>query len=184
LINIESDTKKSGNVFYFNLECFNVEAWGNEVLGLITLVNDLDWLNGELRISLAMLGELGGQDGEDDLAFGEIRSGDLNENVSSVKGDLGAVRVDDWRERQDCSVGVIEDWVNWRVLDDWQELLKFLIFSQDIEELFTIHGFLLLQSLENNVLWWMGFVRDWPSNEVVVMSSHGAKSPSSADIHV
>lgn len=184
MINIESDTKKSGNVFYFNLECFNVEAWGNEVLGLITLVNDLDWLNGELRISLAMLGELGGQDGEDDLAFGEIRSGDLNENVPSVKGDLGAVGVDDWRERQDGSVGVIEDWVNWRVLDDWQELLKFLIFSQDIEKLFTIHGFLLLQSLENDVLWWMGLVRDRPSNEVVVMSSHGAKSPSSADIHV
>jgi len=133
LINIQRDTKKSANVFYFNLKCFNIEAWGNEVLGLISFVDDLNWLDGELRISFAMLGELGGQDGEDDLAFGEIGSGDLNEHVSSVKGDLGAVRVDDWRERQNGSVGVIEDRVNWRVLDDWQELLKFLVLSQDIE---------------------------------------------------
>lgn len=63
-----------------------------------------------------------------------------------------------------------------------KELLEFLVLSQDIKKLDTVHVFLLLECSEHDVLGSMCFVGDWALDVVVVMSSHGAESSSSADV--
>jgi len=68
---------------------------------------------------------------------------------------------------------VIEDGVNWRVLDDRQELLELLVLFQLLEEIDAVHLLGLFEGSEFDVLWWVSLISDWTfSNEVIVVSTH------------
>jgi len=68
---------------------------------------------------------------------------------------------------------VIEDGVNWRVLDDRQKLLELLVLFQLLEEIDAVHLLGLFEGSEFDVLWWVSLISDWTfSNEVIVVSTH------------
>jgi len=68
---------------------------------------------------------------------------------------------------------VIEDGVNWRILDDRQELLELLVLFQLLEEIDAVHLLGLFEGSEFDVLWWVSLISDWTfSNEVIVVSTH------------
>lgn len=114
----------------------------------------------------------------------KISTGHLNENVLSVKRNLGCFRVNDGRQRKNLALSIIEDWIERLILNNAEELLEFLVTFKFLEQLLSIHGFSLLECLENNILRLSGFVGNWPLNFVVIMSPHGTKGSSSTDVLV
>ena len=91
------------------------------------LVHNLNLLNCELRVSLAVLRELPSQNREANLKLVEVGTSHLYEDVLGLQRDLGCVRIDDWREGQDGSLGIIEDGELGLILNDVHVLLKLLI---------------------------------------------------------
>ena len=80
-----------------------------------------------------MLRELCSQNGEANLAFREVRSSDFNEHVLRAVRYLRGIRVDNRRQGEDGTLGIVEDWVAWGILDDVQILLQHLVVLEDLE---------------------------------------------------
>lgn len=184
LIDGQLNSEESADVLCLDFEVGGLKGWCDKSADGLVLIDDLDWLDGELLLTLAVLRELAGEDGQDDLALGELGAGDLDEDVFGVHGDLGGVRVDDGWQREHLSLLVIEHRVLIEVLDDVQVLLQLLVVAQRVKQLDAVHFLLLLQGAEDNVLRWMGLVGDWPLDGVIVMGTHGAEHSSSADVLV
>ena len=79
---------------------------------------DLDGLNGE-GVG-GVLREHGDEDIVDDFGFGFVGSGDVDEDVTGLEADFRVVGVYYWGHGADCSVGVKDDGVDWRVSDYMQ----------------------------------------------------------------
>lgn len=68
----------------------------------------------------------------DNFDLGLVGGGDFDENVLGVERDLAVVSVDDWRQREDCSVGIVDYGVYWRIADDVEETAEMLVFLLDV----------------------------------------------------
>ena len=119
-----------------------------------------------------MAGELASKHSQADLDLVEVGTSDFYEDVLGVVGDLRRLRVNDRREGQNLAFSVVENGVLGLVLNDIEELLKFLVFLQSFEEVNSVHLLRLLQSLENDVLRVTSLIGNRSLNFVVVMSSH------------
>jgi len=135
-----------------------------------------------LPFTSAMRRELGGKDGQADLTFQQIGTSDFNEDVLGIKSNFSSLRVDNRWERQNLSISIVEDGVPLFSLEDWQELFHLNIRLEFLEESIGIHGFGLLQCLENNLTGWHCFISNRSLNFREIMSTHGSKSSSSADV--
>lgn len=100
--------------------------------------------NSELVVSLTAARELASYNSQANLKFVEISSSHLNEDILGVNRNLCGIRVDDWWEGKHLSVGVVEDWVFWLILNDVQVFLEFLILLEDFEKLLAVHIISLL----------------------------------------
>jgi hypothetical protein len=130
----QSDAQHAANVFNFSLESLNTERRLSErSQTIMSLVINLNRLHSELRLTLAVLRELGGEDGEDDLAFSEVSACDFNEHILGVERNLGSFWVDDGRQGQHSSVGIIEHRVDRAILNNWQVFLELEVLAKNIE---------------------------------------------------
>ena len=68
----------------------------------------------------------------DNLDLGLVGCGDFNEDVLGVERDLAVISVDNWRQREDCSVGIVDYGVYWRVADDMEETAEMLVFLLEV----------------------------------------------------
>jgi hypothetical protein len=95
LVNVNA--QKSVDVAKLNFE-INVLHRGSDLilLGLV-LISDFYLLNCVLTTFSAVLTELSGENSEANLGLHKVSASDFNENVFSVEGDLGLLRVDDGR---------------------------------------------------------------------------------------
>jgi hypothetical protein len=130
-----------------------------------------------MELVTTMFRELSSQYRKNNLAFCQVSTRDLNEAVFGSLSDLGSLRVDNWWQRKDGSVSVVEDWVlvltfNNRQVRDQLHLLTLLCVSQHIEKLNAIHLSGLLKSFEFDILWSNCLICDWTFDIVIVMGSH------------
>ena len=63
-----------------------------------------------------------------------------------------------------------------------QEFLELVVLTEDFEQFDTVHLFLLLESLEYDILRRVSFIGNGTLNEVIIVSTHRAESSSSANI--
>jgi hypothetical protein len=96
-------------------------------------ISDLNLFNSELGVALTVARELASQNSKTDLNLVKVCSGDFNENILCVEGDLGSLRVYNGRKREDLAFGVIEHRVLGLVLDDIKELLELLVLLECLE---------------------------------------------------
>ena len=136
------------------------------------LVKDFNLLNGELGVSLAMLGELASEDSQANLELAKISAGHFDKNVLGVQGDLCCVRVYDWRKGQDSALGIVEDWELRLIFYDVQVLLKLLILLQYLKELGSIHLLSLLKSTEHDILRSTSFISNRSLHLIIIVGSH------------
>lgn len=92
------------------------------------LRDDVDRLDRE-RLG-AVLREHGDDHVVHNLQFSLVGGGDINQNIRSVKSDLGVVRVDNRRHGQHGSVAVIDDGVDGGVANDVKVATEVLIFLE------------------------------------------------------
>lgn len=68
----------------------------------------------------AILRKHSGHHIDNDVELRLIGSCNINEDVASVESDFGMFRVDDGGHRKNSLLRVVDDWVDWRALDDMQ----------------------------------------------------------------
>ena len=79
---------------------------------------------------------------------------------------------------------VVEDGVFVEWLQDWKELLHLDIVPEDLEKRVGVHGFALLQRLEDNLTGWVRFIGDWALDFVQIVRAHRSKGATAADVLV
>ena len=77
---------------------------------------------------------------------------------------------------------IIEYRIPLKVFNDWQEFLHLDITPEHFKQFHCVHALSLFKGLEYNILWWNSFISNWPFDLAQIMSSHGSKLPSSADV--
>ena len=84
VLKVQSDSKESADVFDFNLEFTVVKDWRYLGSKLSIFIDNLNWLDLKLVITLTVFRELTCEDGEDDLALGQVGTSDFDEAVLGV----------------------------------------------------------------------------------------------------
>lgn len=135
-------------------------------------MEDLNLLNCELRVALAVRRELASENSKANLKLVEVSAGHFNEDIFGVIGDLRGLTVDDGRKRKNLALSIVENRVSWLALYNVKELLELLILLENLEELISIHFILLLECAENNVLGSTSFVSDGSNDLICIVSAH------------
>ena len=172
LFRIEGQAEDAVDVLHLHIEVGVVHRWGHLTLALLSLIRDFHLLNFVAPIALAMVTKLRGKHGQADLGLLNVGTCDLDENVAGVEGDFGRLGVDDRRQREHLPVLVVEYGVLIEGFQDGEELLHLDVASEDVEEGVGVHGFALLQGLENNLVRRERLVGDWAAELVHIMGAH------------
>ena len=77
---------------------------------------------------------------------------------------------------------IMEDWVPVEALKNRKELLHLHVTLENIEKINCIHGLFLFKGLELDLGGRLGRVNNWALDFVEIVSSHGGKHSSPADI--
>lgn len=182
LVSVKLEPKNSVNVSNLNIEVVVVQSRSDFVSLFIAFVSNLNLFTFVLPFTTTVYRELSSHNSETNLSLLEISSSDFNKDVLSIASDLGCVRVDERRERKYLSV-CIEEYGEFIVtIEDREELLHYVISLVELTKLFSGHAFSLLECLEFNFSRRESFVGDRSLNFIQIVSSHGSKLASSADI--
>jgi len=63
-----------------------------------------------------------------DFDFCLVESGDFDEDVFGVEGDLAVVTIDDRGKREYCAVGIVDNGVDGRIANDVEITTEVLVF--------------------------------------------------------
>mmetsp|Transcript_133022 Transcript_133022/g.331958 ORF Transcript_133022/g.331958 Transcript_133022/m.331958 type:complete len:294 (+) Transcript_133022:897-1778(+) len=141
-----------------------IQVWVDDLLlglnecvaRIVVRINNLHGLHCEGLV--AMLREHGHNGVQRDLCLCEVSGGHFDENVLSLKPDLGMLTVDDRRQRENCAIAVIDHWKHWAVLDDRQICFQLLVSGEHLHQPVAIHLLCLIERHKTDVFRWQGLV--------------------------
>lgn len=127
LSHIQRQAERPVNVGQLHVKFIRLQVRENAPFTSFSLVMNFDLLDGELALALAVARELSREDGKTNLKLVEVSSGQLNEDILRVEGDLGCLTVNDGRKREHLAGSIVEDGVAGLVLYDVEILLQLLV---------------------------------------------------------
>jgi hypothetical protein len=148
----------------------------------MSLINNIYLFNRELVITLTELRKLTSKYCHAYLNLVQVCSCHIYQNILSIKCYLSLLWVNDWWQWQHSSILIIENWIDWTLINDMQVFTKFLIFWQYFKKFLGIHFLSLFKCLESYLLRWKTLISDRSLNFVIIMSSHRTQCSLSTDV--
>ena len=124
------------------------------------------------ELVFAVLGKHGNDHVQNGARFWLFSRRALNQHIFGRQLDFGMIAVDDGRQAHDASLAVVQNRVDGRVTDDWQEFRQTAIRLVERHQLLTIHLVLLIQRNERTVFWGKRLVCEWALQRVQIVRSN------------
>ena len=119
--------------------------------------------------------EHGDEGVQHDAGLGQVHGRHLEQDVLGVQGDLGVLSIDDGRQGQDHVIGVVDDRIDWTILDDWEIGFEMRVSRVKIHQLCGSKLFGLIQGHKFDIFRGLCHVPKWTLDGVQIMGSNRGK---------